>query len=62
MASIEGILGHKGATIFDLFDVSDEADRVEKVALALDHVLEYSDLRKDSDSLGFPKKICGPYF
>jgi len=51
IADMEEVLQYKGATIFDLSDVSEEADRVEKVALALDQILEYFDRQKDSDNL-----------
>ena len=53
MTSIEEILDYKGATILDLSDIGDEADRVQKVAFALDGVLEYFDSQKDSDELRF---------
>jgi DNA helicase HerA-like ATPase len=51
MTDVEESLGYKGATIFDLSDVSDETDRVERVALALDKILEYFDTQEDSENL-----------
>jgi DNA helicase HerA-like ATPase len=51
MGDINAILEHKGATIVDISGISDEAERVEKVALALDNILEYFDSQKDSDDL-----------
>jgi len=51
MIGIDEILDYQGATIFDLSDVSDETERVERVAFALDNLLEYFDLQKDSDKL-----------
>lgn len=51
MIGINEIVDYQGATIFDLSDVSEEADRVEKVAFALDSILEYFDSQKDSDKL-----------
>ena len=51
MTSVEQSVGHNEATIFDLSNISDETDRIEKVALALDKILEYFDSQKDSDEL-----------
>jgi len=51
MMHIDEILDYKGATIIDLSGIADEADRVEKVALALDDILEYFDVQKDSNEL-----------
>jgi len=51
ITDVREAMDYKGATIFDLSDISDEADRVEKVALALDDVLEFFDRQKDSDNL-----------
>jgi DNA helicase HerA-like ATPase len=51
MTGTDEILEYQGATIFDLSGISDEADRVERVALALDTILEYFDSQKDSDEL-----------
>lgn len=49
--SIKEISVSNGATIFDLSDISVEADRVERVAFALDQILEYFDSQEDSDIL-----------
>lgn len=51
MIDLHAILEYGGATIFDLSGIADEADRVERVALALDSILEYFDSQKDSDEL-----------
>jgi hypothetical protein len=51
MAAVEDILDYNGATIFDLSNITDEAERVEKVALALDNLLEYFDFQEDSEKL-----------
>jgi DNA-binding transcriptional ArsR family regulator/KaiC/GvpD/RAD55 family RecA-like ATPase len=51
MIGVDEILEYKGATVFDLSGIPDETERVEGVALALDKVLEYFDLQKDSDTL-----------
>jgi DNA helicase HerA-like ATPase len=51
MIGTDEILDYSGATVFDLFDVSDETERVERVAFALDGLLEYFDSQKDSDEL-----------
>ncbi len=51
MVNVDDILDHHGATIFDLSNITDEAERVEKVALALDNLLEYFDYQDDSDKL-----------
>ena len=51
MTAVDEILDYKGATVFDLSGITDEADRVERVALALDNILEHFDSQKDSDEL-----------
>ena len=51
IADVNDILGFKDATIVDLSGSSEETDRVERVALALDKILEYFDTQKDSDDL-----------
>jgi DNA-binding transcriptional ArsR family regulator/GTPase SAR1 family protein len=51
MTGTEEILDYQGTTIFDLSGISEETDRVERVALALDGLLEYFDSQKDSDEL-----------
>lgn len=51
MVNVDDILDHKGATIFDLSNITDEAERVERVALGLDNLLEYFDYQEDSDKL-----------
>ena len=51
MVDIDAIVEYKGATVIDLSDIPDETDRVKKVALALDKILEYFDSQKDFDSL-----------
>jgi DNA-binding transcriptional ArsR family regulator/GTPase SAR1 family protein len=51
MISTDEILDYRGATIFDLSGISEEADRVERVALALDSILEYFELQKDSNEV-----------
>jgi len=39
MMDVNEILAYGGATVFDLSGVTDEADRVGRVALALDNIL-----------------------
>jgi len=51
MVNVDDILDYKGATIFDLSNITDEAERVERVALGLDNLLEYFDYQEDSDKL-----------
>ena len=51
MIGVDEILEYRGATVFDLSGITDEADRVERVALALDNILEHFDSQKDSDEL-----------
>ena len=51
MMDIGEILENKSAIIFDLSNITEETDRVERVAFALDQVLEYFDLQDDSDNL-----------
>ena len=51
MVGADEVLDYQGATIFDLSGIHEEADRVERVALALDRLLEYFDSQKDSDEL-----------
>jgi len=51
MANVGEVLEYGGTTIFDLSGILDEAERVGRVALALDSILEYFDSQKDSDDL-----------
>jgi DNA helicase HerA-like ATPase len=51
MMDVGNILNYNGATIFDLSNISDEAERVEKVAFALDQILEHFDYQDDSEKL-----------
>ena len=51
VAAVDNILDYKGATVVDLSGIVDEADRVERVALGLDKILEYFDSQKDSNNL-----------
>jgi DNA-binding transcriptional ArsR family regulator len=51
MIDADEILASQGATVFDLSGISEEADRVERVALALDRILEYFDSQRDADEL-----------
>ncbi len=51
MIGTDEISDYQGATIFGLSGISEGADRVEKVALALDGIGERFDSQKDSDEL-----------
>jgi len=48
---VSEIIDYRGATIFDLSGIPDETDRVERVALFLDVILQYFDLQRDSNDL-----------
>jgi DNA helicase HerA-like ATPase len=48
---LDSLLGSAGATIVDLSDIYDSAERVNKVARMLDQILEYFQFQEDSDDL-----------
>jgi len=48
---LDSLLGSAGATIVDLSDIYDSAERVDKVARMLDQILEYFQFQDDSEDL-----------
>ena len=48
---LDSLLGSAGATIVDLSDIYDSAERVNKVARMLDQILEYFQFQEDSEDL-----------
>jgi len=48
---LDSLLGSAGATIVDLSDIYDSAERVNKVAHMLDPILEYFQFQEDSEDL-----------
>jgi len=48
---LDSLLGSAGATIVDLSDIYDSAERVDKVARMLDQILEYFQFQEDSEDL-----------
>jgi hypothetical protein len=48
---LDSLLGSAGATIVDLSDIYDSAERVNKVAHMLDQILEYFQFQEDSEDL-----------
>jgi len=48
---LDSLLGSAGATMVDLSDIYDSAERVDKVARMLDQILEYFQFQEDSEDL-----------
>jgi KaiC/GvpD/RAD55 family RecA-like ATPase len=48
---LDSLLGSAGATIVDLSDIYDSAERVNKIARMLDQILEYFQFQEDSEDL-----------